>query len=332
LKEYQDASFIIFEDGICMFREGSPSQLSLDSLLIIKDEIKRDRNKMEGFYRLEKIKIASIYGCIGVVNVFLAAAITCLLRSTLLETCSYLIHEHDCIVYYCDTDSLFVKSKKKEQFNMSNILNEKFTHTEIEMKQVKRVMFVGPKTYYIEYDNESRMKYGQHVNGPLLWREAIFKLYYEWDTIRTTEDIEKAFESIYTLAYDRSQMDMNQITQQILIQDSYKTMTPSAELLEYLKSHNLYDEVRKKRKRLQIYYKLISNNITKTAYMLFDKNVNLSIREVNLFKFFMNVFKTMANIIQFHLKRNNHPYYIEVSERHLKMIMLRAFLIFRERL
>ena len=49
------------------------------------------------------------------------------------------------------------------------------------------------------------------------------------------------------------------------------------------------------------------------------------LRQVNLFKYYYNMFKTIFNIVNFHIKRNNEPYNIMLNDSNVRFIMLPAY-------
>lgn len=221
----------------------------------------------------------------------------------ILKSGQILTNDHDCTVYYCDTDSLLVKNKQNNNF--SALLNGIFPYTEIEMKVLDRCLFVKTKTYY-QWQSD-RIKYGQHANGPDIWREVIEILASNSNLVNLT-DIKNAFDELFHFII--REKSCNDVTQMIRINSGYKTNTPSAEYKRYIaKTHPTLTS----RSKHLIYYHLVRDDVTKTRYRPYSKDVRMA--DVNVFKYISNVFTTIFNIIENKIKENNKPFKISLSEK-----------------
>jgi len=350
----------VHDNGLCEINEhalarecGNDTLRKIARLNKLMRLVSTARDEAESMYRLQKVCVASIYGCIGATKSELAALITSMVRSTLLRTGRYLIERHGCRLYYIDTDSLFVTNPSNR--NMSAELNAIHPWTEIEMKRHDRVLFVRNKTYY--YWNDGVLKYGQHVNGPPAWRDMINYIV-SCDGLSTVDDFEVALTRWYLMVYARlcratirasgtsaRNEAASYVAQDIKLKTHYGTLTPAAELHEYLARHyptiaNVY--------RQTIYYHYDGTDILRTTYRPLvdlvtsdsttEKRESTSpdeqavnaledrLRRVNMFKFFYNVSKTVYNVAKFYIRRNNRPFEVTLNDHHARLVMLRTFL------
>lgn len=284
-----------------------------------------DAERLSNRYTLMKALVASIYGCIGTSAKVCAALVTCTIRSTLLMAAQHMVR---CgyTVYYMDTDSLFVKHPTRTD-DPSAELNKMFPYTEIEMKPYPECMFVRKKTYYTAVDGV--LKYSQHANGPPCWSEFV-QFAYGRDDIANNSDVDKMFRDFFRRQYDRLQsftrVDedfLRLVGQEVRIKESYKSNTNLAKLRDYLTRQHPDAAVQK---RHIVYYELTQDVTSVRFRPTFELRDVSQLRDINLFKYYQNVFKTVYNVISFHLKRNNAPYMISVSERPVLSSMISAFL------
>lgn len=334
----------VFENGLCFIDETAllRTERPVAVLKQLLHDVGMERDECESSYRLQKSRVASIYGCIGSLKPRLAALITCMIRTTLLQSGRYLIKQHGCTVYYCDTDSLFITNPSGE--DMSPTLNQLYPHTETEMKSIERCMFVQTKIYY--YWSDGKIKYGHNTNGPKAWHDMVDH-FVNLTTITTVDDIYRAFTEFFASVYRQILEDtaspgldgLLRVTQDIKVKSAYKTMTPANELKIYLtaKYPALAGAFRQ-----NVYYYQQSQDVTKTVYRPSIELVNADavdaspehlrrlklgkLKHVNLFKYYYNMFKTIFNIIKFHVKRNNEPYNVTLNDGHVRFTMLRAYL------
>ena len=87
----------------------------------------------------------------------LSSYITALSRSKLSEIMRDIGHEH---IYYCDTDSIFTDKKPSDKFIDNNILGKWKLECEI-----KKALFLSPKSYYYEDVNEEICKKSKGVQA-----------------------------------------------------------------------------------------------------------------------------------------------------------------------
>lgn len=301
----------------------------------LKTDVHSEFCRYENWYLLLKSIVSSIYGCMGEMCPILAGCVTCFSRSTLLSVCQY-ARQKGYIVYYVDTDSMFIKHSDptKEIVDISAEINARYPHIEIEMKILERVLFVQKKVYY--KIAEGCITYGQHVNGPYAWREFI-EFVYNQQNIKTSDDILITFESFFdkiygkltaafdgeTAAADDEDIWNSHVGQQIKLKNFYKTNTPSAKYRTYLQQK--FPELAGYTKH-DIYY-FLHDDVKLTIYRPIVELVSIEdIAKINFFKFYQNVFQTACNIIIFHLRRNNKPYHIKVTSDAILLLMMKAFL------
>lgn len=289
------------------------------------DEVQVEELKFENKYKLLKRLISSIYGCIGSVAPDLASVITCIIRSTLLASAQMLTLEKNCIVYYCDTDSMLISNP--DNINYSNLLNNKFPYTDIEMKMMPHCWFVAPKTYYTIKDNA--LKYGQHTNGPNSWRKMI-NWFLNQKHLTTIKDIEQAFNDWFNIVYETSEQ-IEEYSKFVFIKDEYKHETDICVLKKYLSEN--YPDLNDIRK-IEVYYHFNETNVEKVVLrpVLDLKKMNKlkCAKSINFYKFYNNVFMTVFNLIKFIIRRNNQPFNVVLNKRSINTLMLRSFLHIHE--
>lgn len=281
----------------------------------------------ESTYRLLKIIINSVYGCTGTAKNTLAALITYYIRSTIIASGRKMV-EWGMELVYMDTDSLFVIVPDGTP-DLSNQLNSLFPHTTIAMKLYKTCMFVQKKTYYtITEDDE--LKYFQNHNGSPSWHEFVQFIYKHSKVVKTNRDIYNMFIKFYHMkynhffAYERMCEDLqNELCQMIRLKSEYKTNTPRQKVKQYLIAN--YPALATSNK-LNMYYEM-GNDIKEVVLRPMCDLVELrDLVKVNLYKFYQNVFRTVYNIINMHIKANNHPIDVQLTIDSVTCDMMNAFL------
>lgn len=286
--------------------------ISIDDIECIIQSVEKDMTTYEGEYRLLKSRIASIYGVIGKLYPCLAAIITCIIRTSLI-TSAHILTKKGFTVHYCDTDSIMV-NQHDDDTNYSRMLNQLHPWTDIEMKEMNNVYFVGKKTYYVTIDG--KLKYGLRSNGPPVWYDWIYHFFMARD-IRSSLDIFNVALKGYCMMYNRPMTDF---LYSLPIKSSYVTLTPAAEFKAYmLKNHPNHGLKNKE----DVYYTL-NGKIDSVLFRPF-----ISYEKMNMFKMLDNVFATVYNIICFNLKINLEPYYININQHVIKKIMFDAFMTAR---
>lgn len=331
----------VFANGMCYVDETTLSRTArpVDVLKQLLKDVSMERDEHESSYRLQKSRVASIYGCVGSLKPRLAAMITCMIRTALLQSGRYLIESHGCTVYFGDTDSLFLHNPSGE--DMSTALNRLCPHTEIQMKTVQRCMFVQTKVYY--HWSDGAIKYGHNSNGPKAWHDMV-EYFVGLRTITNSGDVKLAFteffESVYRQILEQPGLEgLLRVTQDIKVKSTYKTMTPANEFKIYLSANH---PALAGGFRHNVYYLHLPHDITKTVYrpsfeLLAEVDADASpdevrriklgrLKKVNLFKYFYSMFKTVYNIVMFHVKRNNAPFNVTLNDSHVRSIMLSAYL------
>lgn len=331
----------VFANGMCYIDE-TALRRTVRPVAVLKQllqDVSMERDEHESSYRLQKSRVASIYGCIGSLKPRLAALITCMIRTALLQSGHYLIERHGCTVYFGDTDSLFLTNPSGE--DMSTTLNQMHPHTEIQMKTIQRCMFVQTKVYY--YWSDGVIRYGHNSNGPKAWHDMV-EHFAALRSITNSGDVKRAFIDFFTSVYRQISEQpgleaLLRVTQDIKVKSTYKTMTPANELKIYLSAN--YPALAGGF-RHNVYYFHLPHDITKTVYrpsfeLLAKVDADASpddvrrikldrLKKVNLFKYFYTMFKTVYNIILFHVKRNNAPYNVTLNDSNVRSIMLSAYL------
>lgn len=331
----------VFANGMCYIDETALSRTARPVAVLkqLLRDVNMERDEHESSYRLQKSRVASIYGCVGSLKPRLAALITCMIRTALLQSGNYLIEKHGCTVYFADTDSLFLTNPSGE--DMSTTLNQMCPHTEIEMKTLQRCMFVQTKVYYHWLDGN--IKYGHNSNGPKAWHDMV-EYFAGLRSITNSGDVKRAFtdffKSVYRQILEQPGLEgLLRVTQDIKVKSTYKTMTPAHELKIYLSANH---PALAGGFRHNVFYFHLPHDVTKTVYRpsfeLLSKvdadaspdevrRIKLaSLKRVNLFKYFYNMFKTVYNIVMFHVKRNNAPFNVTLNDSHVRSIMLSAYL------
>lgn len=304
-----------------------------DPVAKIEELIELVRSEYETYqnnYLMLKRSISSIYGCL---HPTIGALVTSLIRIHLLQTASWLVslgHR----VHYLDTDSIMIVkgdgSNSGEGLpNLSSEMNRKWPWTEMELKVAEKCIFIRKKTYYKEENGE--IMYGQNVNGPPVWNQCI-KYFYEQNTIRHNDDILECFENFFRKCYNdimtQPNLMVSAVSQEIRIKSDYRTLTPSAKFVEYIR-HN-YPSIADAYSH-QIYYHIGSSLLTPTLRPICELETFDSLRNVNLFKYYQNMYATIFNIVKCHIRNNNQPFNLTLSNTSILIMMLNAFItVYRE--
>lgn len=322
----------VYENKSCVLDESALRELTYDEQLRVLDEIKTEASleleKYANSYVLQKSLVASIYGCIGTSSPVCAALVTNAIRSTLLQAAQWVVSQ-GYRVYYIDTDSLFIKHPR-HAVDPSPELNRMFPHTEIEMKPYRRCMFVQKKTYYTIEDDGS-LKYFQHTNGSKAWKDFVQYVYTESQKTVTNRDIYQLFRTFYERVYDKLQsfdsFDSNLlplVSQEVKIKSHYKTNTHLSKLRDYLRAN--YPALAGSYKQT-VYYDMDVDAKTVRFRPVIDlTDVKRQLPTINMFKYYQNVFKTVYNVIKFHVKRNNEPFVVTLAMKPVLTSMITAFL------
>lgn len=288
-----------------------------------------EQMKVRNSYELQKSLVSSIYGCVGKLIKVVAASITCMTRSTLLLSAKYCT-DVGRQVLYIDTDSIMTAvppsdlGTEKDR-DLSSDMNRMYPFMVMEMKVARKCMFVKRKTYYKLENGE--LKYGQNVNGPTAWRRCV-EYFYNATTIETCDDIQNAFYNFFMQCYDKLMQYekitpdvLVNVTQMIQVQQEYKTMSTSAQYKMYLQKN--YPELADTSKH-SVYYHYYEGMVTQCIYRpAFELK---GLRDVNLFKYYQNMYTTVFNLIKFTVRRNNEPFNVTISSKVVLLLMLRGFL------
>lgn len=315
----------IYENKLCVINKELLNTLPdpIAKLNEIKMGIILERDRFKNSYDLQKSLVSSIYGCVGKMIPVVAAIITCTIRSTLIKTAQYL-RSLGYNIYYIDTDSVMIVGANEE--DLSPQLNKMFPHTEMECKVADRCMFVRKKTYYKVEDGN--FKYGQNVNGPPAWRECV-EYFYNQTHITTNDDIYKSFYTFFKDVYRRllsfekiTPEFLDAVTQTIVVQREYKTMAVAAKFKVYLAQKYPALEGSFKHK---IYYHFEDNVRVPCFRPAIDLTSIDNVQDINLFKYYQNMYATIFNLIKFHIKRNNEPYNVTISSKFVLLKMMKGF-------
>lgn len=321
----------IYENRACVINnellQKAPNKLEI--LQQARDGIAIELSTIANSYDLQKNLVSSIYGCVGKMIPVVAAAITCITRSTLLKSAQYCRRVGNEILYI-DTDSIMMSS---QQPNLSADLNRLYPYMEMEMKTAAKCMFVKRKTYY-RVDN-GQLKYGQNVNGPVAWRDCVV-FFYKYRDIRTNDDISKAFvdffEHVYTelqSAGEMSDVVKDRFTHTIKLKDNYKTATVAYKLRQYLAMK--YPEIAGAN-RQTVYYLMDRDSLLMPQLRpAIEINTLDDLQHVNLFKYYQNMYTTIFNLIKFNVRRNNKPFHIALLSKSVLLQMVAAYLDVYER-
>lgn len=322
----------VYENKSCVLNETALRELTYNEQLRVLDELKTEASleleKYANSYVLQKSLVASIYGCIGTSSPVCAALVTNAIRSTLLQAAQWVV-SRGYRVYYIDTDSLFIKHPL-HAVDPSPELNRMFPHTEIEMKLYRRCMFVQKKTYYTIEDDGS-LKYFQHVNGSKAWKDFVQYVYTESQHVVTNSDIYQLFRTFYERVYDRLQSFdafdtglLPLVSQEVKIKSQYKTNTHLSKLRDYLRSN--YPALASSYKQTVYYDMDVDAKAVRFRPVIDLVDVKRQLSTINMFKYYQNVFKTVYNVIKFHVKRNNEPFVVTLAMKPVLAAMITAFL------
>ena len=307
-----------------------PIERRLEILRIASEAVALERQLANDEYNLMKAVVSSIYGCIGTSSPVCASVITCGIRTTLLQAAQYLVKD-DYTVYYIDTDSLFVKHRDpaRRREDPSPRLNRLFPHTEIELSRLARTVLIKTKVHLDVKETNSAIKYGQHVNGPVAWREFV-NFAFGASSLATTRDVRRMFVDFFNGVYDELCAHKS-VTPQFLARFSqiikvrataYRTRTPISRYRDWVAEH--YPAMANSFKHRV--YMILGNSATDVQYRPVCSFTQMSqLRDVNLFKYYQNNFSTVFYIIETHLRRNNEPFRIAVAPKIILHTMFDAF-------
>lgn len=311
-----------FNDALIASMSYANQIAELEKLSVL---VTSERDAYQNSYELQKAIVASIYGCLGRASKITAAITTNGIRRSILESAQYVV-SLGYTVYYIDTDSLFIKHPTLTS-DVSPKLNALLPHTEIERKVYKRCLFVQKKIYYTVSDGE--LRYSQNINGSLAWKDFIHFAYNQ-SHIKTNTDIYRLFLNFFDKVYEKL-LSFSEITPELL-----ELITKEVKIAAAYKNSN---ERTKLREFLQANYPTIASNYRQIVYYRFSDSIRATdlipsvhlktirdLRTVNLFKFYHNVFKTVFNIIKFHIKRNNEPFMLTLDSKPVLLMMISAYL------
>lgn len=211
------------------------------------------------------------------------------------------------------------------------------------MKEKGRCLYVATKVYY-SWNEMNEIKYGANSNGPPAWRD--FVQFFEKNShITYSCDFKCLFEEFFKKIYEQI-LDNCEATNSFepfdyLTQDIKITTRPSTiELREYLNKN--YKSVAGNF-RQKVYFFQDPNDMLKTIYRpaveinsmenLKYNDTNASIRQngllrlqqINMFKFFYPLFRTIFNLMSFHIKKNNRGFHVFLNDARVRYMMLRAY-------
>lgn len=316
----------IFENHVCYIDEEELAKVENPTEILseIAENISLELNCVSNSYDLQKSTVSSIYGCVGKIIPVVAAGITCITRNTLLASaqhCRKLGNE----ILYIDTDSIMMIGPNS--IDLSPELNNMYPDMVMEMKVASKCMFVKRKTYYKVEDGT--LKYGQNINGPIAWRECI-EYFAKRTEITTNDDIYTAFYEFFMSVYKRlttyttvTPEFLSHFTQTIKTKSDYKTLTVAAKFKMYLMDN--YPAIAGANKH-SIYYNLENTVLMPCLRPDFDIKSVDDLRNVNLFKYYQNIFTTVFNLIKFHIRKNNEPFHITMPNKFVLLLMLKGFM------
>lgn len=276
-------------------------------------------------YRLRKTDVSSVYGCIGALVFWLAALVTCLIRSFLIGSGQYVTNEvrrlngnyKKPVIYYMDTDSLFMDNPGPIN-DFSPLINSKFPLVQIKLKTTVPCFMIQTKTAL--YPSDGILKYGQNKNGPILWRDMV-DYFYNQTHIQNPDHIKESFIKFYEKIYEIT--DLQLFSQTIKIRSEYKKECPAQILKNYIAEN--YPTLSGMRKQ-NVFYYLKKDDFTKTIYMPFSELSLEKMKDINLFKFFNNNFKVISHLITLYIQENNKPFHVTITRKKILLIMLETFI------
>lgn len=271
----------------------------LTNLVSICDQLNRT---YEDLYRLRKITISSFYGILGKMSINLAAAVTALVRTYLISTAS-LLTKHGCKILYCDTDSFFLANEKNAL--VSNLANNSFPLMDLVYKDTKNFIFITLKKYFTV--DQDGFHYTQNKNGPSLWKDAI-EFFFNQKHIKTTNDLIKVFDEFFYLNY-RNSKNWQKYIMKIPIKKRYEKHCPAEQFKNYIT--NKYPDLLGQRKYSVYVYK--TDIFTDIVYRPEHELNESKFADINFFKFYTNIYKTIYNIVKNTLRINNCSHKIGLS-------------------
>lgn len=284
----------------------------LAKLVSICDQLDRT---YEDLYRLRKITISSFYGILGKMSINIAAAITALVRTFLISTAS-LLTKNGCKLLYCDTDSFFTLNEKKVL--VVNIANNSFPLMDLVYKYTKNYIFVTSKTYMVV--DQDGVHYTQNKNGPSLWKDAI-EFFFRQKHLKTINDLITVFDEFFYLNY-RNAKNWRKYIMKIPIKKHYEKNCPAEQFKNYIT--NKYPDLLGQRKYSVYVYK--TDVFTDVVYRPEHELDESKFKDINFFKFYTNISKTIYNIVKNTLRINNRPHKIGLSLNLFYVYYSRSFL------
>lgn len=294
----------IYSSGFIDYKNNT----TVDDLEKFKIVLSRFSNHYDSQYKLLKVFNASIYGCLGTICPWLAASITCLIRTFLIQICQYLTSKNYKILY-CDTDGFYVDDGG---YNFTKEINKKWSFTTIERHNIHKVIFKCTKTKILYTDDG--WFWPQNKNGPLIWKEFIFYLFES--SITTLADFKIVMSKFWEKLKD---MDKSLFILNINLKDEYKTNTPAAEYLKMMKLKNpsFAGGFQK------VFTVKIPSDINKLYYLPASEINNY---EINFYKFFTPIFNVAHMVVKYKLTQSNPKVWISFSEKNFKLFILKHFL------
>lgn len=315
-----------FENGAVKFYESGEwemkKELQRNDMDALKEALRYAEDQItyyEDMYRLRKITVSSIYGCLGSVKTQIAALVTCIIRTILIKSANYVTKHYNCTVYYCDTDSIFLTNPQPD-LNLAPILNELYPMADLSFKDKQWCLFIQKKVYYVM--NGKELKYAQNKNGPSAWREMVNWFMLKTD-IRTLDNIGEAFYEFYQHAYNVGKNDLHRFQLNVSIERDFLTNCPAAVFKQYLFDN--YPSIATESKH-NIFYYMKESNFIETIYRPFCELTQETMCNLNVFKFYDKIFKTVFNIIKARIKTNNAPLHVNISESNIRALAFRNFI------
>ncbi|ABO45345.1 DNA polymerase B [Gryllus bimaculatus nudivirus] len=284
------------------------------------------RDAFESLYYLAKINNSSIYGVLGPICPYVCAAITCIVRTSLLSSAHLLQTTYpDLVVRYMDTDSMFFElcdSFKNYKSQIDYFINLKFPYLTLESHVLAVCHFIKTKTILKKKEHSDNIKYTQHVHGPEAWKTLVKYVELHGKNVKTDTDIYNLFLNFYIYIKEKH---ISFFYHTIKVKENYATNVPAKELKNYLAEHftALKDNFKQ-----TIYYKLLHSDYNKTLYrpVIELNDQNEVSKTVNLYKFFLPMFMIVYYIVHGYLSTNNQPFYVYLSPKEMLKMNFKAYL------